>query len=337
MRAVVLDAPNKVSLQDVPGPGELRPGEARVRVLRVGVCGTDLHAYTGDQPMIAYPVIPGHELAVEVTVVGDGVDQPTVGSLCAVVPYVNCGNCEACSTGRTNACLHLKVLGVHVDGGMTEELNVPARLLVPAPGLHTDAVALVEMLAIGEHAVVRAGIGTEDRVTVVGAGPIGMGAAVAARRRTARVALVDVSEDRLRFAEERGLAIPVPSGAHLAERLAEAISGAPTVVIDATGSARAMAASAGLLGPGGRLVLVGHTGGQLTFDNQTLHRRELTVLASRNATKDDFESVMTDLGSGRTDVADWVTHRSSLKEVPREMATWAARPPGLVKALVQVA
>ena len=261
-------------------------------------------------------------------------------------PYLACGSCVACTRGRPNACTALQVLGVHVDGGMTDLLNLPSQLLVPADGLPPDAAALVEMLAIGEHAAARAAISGEDGVLVVGAGPIGLGGAAAALRRTTRVALYDLDQERVRFAGERGLGVPIvvesiPGAAPEAERLgtaiAEALGGAPDVVIDATGSARSMVSSASLLAPGGRLALVGHTNGPLPFDNQTLHRRELSVLACRNATRADFEAVLADLRSGALDVGPWITHRLPLESVPSSLAEFVGRPAGLVKALVEVA
>src|SRR5690606_15070120 len=144
-----------MSLTERPEPPPPGEGEALVRVLRVGVCGTDLHAFHGDQPMISYPLVLGHELAVEVLAVGPGAADLATGDVCTVVPYVDCGACLACAAGRPNACLNLRVLGVHVDGGMCDVLTVPARLLLRADDLPVDAVARVEMLAVGEHAVAR--------------------------------------------------------------------------------------------------------------------------------------------------------------------------------------
>ncbi len=342
LRAVRLERPGRAEVVSLSAPAPPGPDEATVRVLRVGVCGTDLHAYAGRQPMVAYPVVPGHELAVTVEALGD--DARTggvaVGDLCTVLPYVNCGDCAACRTGRTNACVRLRVLGVHVDGGLVERMNVPLRLLVPAGGLGPDAAALVEMLAIGEHAAARGRVAPEDRVLVVGLGPIGLGAALAALRRGARLGLVDTSAERRDFAASRGLGAPVDAagGADPEGRVREAFGGElATVVVDATGSVASMVASPRLLGPGGRLVLVGHTPHQLPFENQVLHQRELTVLASRNATRADFDAVMADMARNGPTALDWVTHRVALQDVPSSLEAWSERPAGLIKALVDAA
>lgn len=344
MLSVRLTAPGELSLAMLPPPAAPGPGEAQVRVLRVGVCGTDLHAFAGSQPMIAYPVVLGHELAVEVVALGppEGgapLDPVAPGDLCAVIPYVNCDSCTACDRGRPNACTRLQVLGVHVDGGLAELINVPARLLVRTPGLRADVVALVEMLAIGEHAAARVELAPGESALVIGAGPIGLGVAAAAKRRGAEVALHDLDASRLAYGADAGLgkAVRADGSADLRQALLAALGRLPDVVFDATGSAASMSGAPALVAPGGRLALVGHTGGALTFDNQVLHRAELTVLACRNATRTDFEAVIAGLRDCEPDVERWITHRAKLEEVVDALPDWVARPRGLVKAVVEVA
>lgn len=340
-----LHQPKHATLGQAPEPANPGAGEAQVRVLSAGVCGTDLHAYLGTQPMINYPLIPGHELAVVVEELHSDSGSKgglRVGDLCSVIPYLSCGTCSACSAGRENACPHLKVLGVHVSGGMTRRLTVPISNLVPANGRDSDLVAIVEMLAVGEHAVARGGVGTDDAVLVVGLGPIGLGAALAARRRGATLAVTDVDPFRVRLAASQGLGTPLTVGTapspELNDALAEALGRrAPSVVIDATGSVQAMANSVRLLAPGGRLVLIGHTRYDLTFDNQVVHQRELTVLASRNALRRDFENVLQHLYSEVAIVRSWVTHRAPLDRGPSALAAWSARPDGLIKGIIDIA
>src|SRR5690606_30320780 len=228
VRAVVLEAPGNLKLIDRPPLGAPGPGQARVRVHRVGVCGTDLHAYNGNQPMMAYPLILGHELAVEVLELGPetassatrtGAAMP--GDTCTVIPYLSCGHCIACRQGKENACTELEVLGVHRDGGLRDEFDLPAHLLIPANDLPNDTLALVEMLAIGEHAAARADITPNDTVLVIGAGPIGLGAMAAARQRSDRVLAWDLSSARLAFLSTLGIADPVraPDPSHLADEM----------------------------------------------------------------------------------------------------------------------
>lgn len=340
MRSVVLHNPNRIELTTTSEPAQPGPSEALVRVLRVGVCGTDIHAYLGNQPMMVYPVILGHELAVEVLALG--ADTGGLGirprDRCTVVPYVNCGSCGACARGRTNACERLSVLGVHEDGGLRERFVLPARLLIPANDLNHDQLALTEMLAIGEHAAARADLLPNDTVAVIGAGPIGLSTIAAARQRTTSVVGLDLSASRLAFLASTGLAEPVPAEGEVESQLRQHLGGdLPTVVIDATGNASSMQAAASLVAPGGRLVFVGHTKHDLTFANPLLHRRELSILASRNATRTDFENVLASLRSGAIDIAPWINARVDPAGFVRELPRWAKGPSEVVKAVVEFA
>lgn len=339
MRTVVLEAANKLAVHDRPTPPPPGTGEATVRVRMVGVCGTDLHAFNGDQPMMRYPVILGHELALEVTALGDGTDGlgVAVGDRCTAVPYVDCGRCSACRRGRPNACETLSVLGVHEDGGLREAFNLPARLLLPAGDLADDLLALVEMLAIGEHAVARAALSEDEVVLVIGAGPIGLGAIAAARQRSRRVLALDLSAARRAFLAALGTAEVIGSrpGVAVDALLRERLDGElPTAVLDATGSVASMNAAPNMVASGGRLVLIGHTAKALSFDNPTLHRRELSVLASRNATRTDFAAVLTHLRNGAIDPSAWITTRVGPEELVRDLPRWAAGPSEVVKAVV---
>src|SRR6187200_130629 len=178
MRTVVLEEPGRLAATSTRPPGGPPRGAALVRVHRVGVCGTDFHAWHGRQPFFTFPRILGHELGVEVLEVGDGVTAVSPGDRCAVEPYLNCGACAACRRGRGNCCERLQVLGVHVDGGMRELLHVPADKLHRSRALNLETLALVETLSVGAHAVARGRPTPSDLVLVVGAGPIGLSVAI---------------------------------------------------------------------------------------------------------------------------------------------------------------
>src|SRR5579884_1132253 len=155
MKALSLAAPKNWQRIDIPGPAAPGPGEALVRVHRVGICGTDLSGYLGKMPFFSYPRIPGHELGVEVEAVGPGVTEVRPGDRCSVEPYINDPNSYASRRGRPNCCEKLQVLGVHCDGGLRPRFLVPSRKLHPSRKLAFDQLALVETLAIGCHAVDR--------------------------------------------------------------------------------------------------------------------------------------------------------------------------------------
>jgi 2-desacetyl-2-hydroxyethyl bacteriochlorophyllide A dehydrogenase len=314
-------------------------GEARVRVRRVGVCGTDIHAFGGRQPFFTYPRVLGHELGVEILSVGPDVTRVRSGDRCSVEPYMNCERCIACRSGKPNCCTELRVLGVHVDGGMREEFTVPARKLHPSASLTFDQLALVETLAIGCHAVARAAVARDEFALVIGAGPIGLSVMQFAAQAEARVIALDVNAGRLEFCR-RALRVPHtvdPARGAPVEQLARITGGdLPTVVFDATGNPGSMMEAFAYPAHGGRLVLVGLFQGDVTFNDPNFHRRELTLLASRNALPADFARIIGLVEAHLIDTAPWITHRSPLSEVVGSFGSWTLPESGVIKAMIEV-
>lgn len=339
MKTVRLEAPGILSLVETGAPEAPLPGEALVRVRRVGVCGTDLHAFGGNQPFFTYPRVLGHELGVEVVSVGAGVANVRPGDLCSVEPYMNCQQCIACRRGKPNCCRELRVLGVHVDGGMREEIAVPARKLHPSATLAFDQLALVETLAIGCHAVGRASLERGEFALVVGAGPIGLAVMQFATEAGARVVALDVNSGRLDFCRK---ALGVPHAINAAdgpplESLLRITGGdLPTAVFDATGSSKSMTEAFNYPAPGGKLVFVGLFQGDVTFNDPNFHRRELTLLASRNAPPADFTRIIQLIESGRIDTTPWITHRAPLCGVVGAFPSWTRPESGVIKAMIEV-
>jgi 2-desacetyl-2-hydroxyethyl bacteriochlorophyllide A dehydrogenase len=337
MQRVVLEQPGRLVLSDGPPPGPPGPDEALVRVRRVGVCGTDFHAFKGDMPFFTYPRILGHELGVEV-LEAPGAAGVKRGDRCALAPYLECGRCVACRRGRPNCCVKLEVLGVHVDGGMRETLTVPARKLHPSGALSFEQLALVETLSIGAHAVGRAALEPGENVLVVGAGPIGLAVIQSALPAGVRLIATDVNESRLEFCR-RSLGVEHAFAADGAadEALAEITSGErATVVFEATGNAASMERSFDFVASGGKLVLVGICPSKIAFSDPELHRRELTVLSSRNALSADFARVLAAVEAGRLDTRPWVTHRARLSDLAHALPAWAEPQSGVLKAMVEV-
>lgn len=335
MRCVVLKEPYHLELREVaqPVPG---PGEALVRIRHVGVCGTDLHAFRGRQPYFAYPRVLGHELAAEIVDPGPSDWKP--GEICVVLPYLSCGRCVACRQGKTNCCTTLKVLGVHIDGGLQDFLALPATNLLRAEGLSPEQCALVENQSIGAHAVRRAQLQPGEWVLVIGTGAIGIGVIQFARLAGARVIALDLDEGRLDFCRrwlgvEHTLCAPEDPVTHLAE-LTEGEM--PMAVFEATGNPASMMAAFNYGAHGGRLVLVSIVQADITFADPELHRRELTVLSSRNATREDFEQVMAGMRSGKVVTESLTTHRVGLAEVPTVLPEWIKPGSGVIKAIVSL-
>ncbi len=338
MKTVRLEEPGRFVLTETPEPARPGPGEARVRVRRVGVCGTDLHAFRGRQPFFQYPRILGHELGVMVEEVGPDVVGLAPGDRCAVEPYLNCGRCVACRRGKTNCCAELKVLGVHIDGGLREWLIVPANKLHKSSKLTLDQLALAETLGIGAHAVDRARLAPGETALVVGAGPIGLSVIPFAQVAGARVIVMDVNADRLDFCRRQaGVSEVVDGSTDPTAALRELTSGEmPTTVFDATGNPQSMARSFHLVAPGGTLVYVGLFQGDVTFPDPDFHRRELSLLATRNATGADFTRIIQRIESGQIDTTPWITHRATLDEMIEPFPSWLQPENRVIKAMISV-
>ncbi|AMR32274.1 alcohol dehydrogenase [Mucilaginibacter sp. PAMC 26640] len=312
------------------------PGNALIKIKRIGICGTDLHAYEGTQPFFSYPRILGHELSGELINAGGAVGFEK-GEAVTFIPYYNCGHCIACRSGKPNCCVSIQVCGVHTDGGMAEYVQVPARLLVKGEGLSYDALALVEPLAIGAHGVCRAEIKKDEFVLVVGAGPIGLGIMEFAKLVGGRVIAADMNGQRLQFCQEKlkvEFTINVQTE-DMTTRLQEITDGdMPTVVIDATGSQKAINNGFYYLAHGGRYVLVGLQKGELIVSHPEFHKREATLMSSRNATREDFEQVIKEITSGNIKPETYITNRVKFDEVSDKFESWLNPANGVIKAMV---
>lgn len=316
----------------------LTPGNAIIKIKRIGICGTDLHAFEGTQPFFNYPRILGHELSGEL-VEADGAEGFEPGEAVTFSPYFNCGHCIACRSGKPNCCTDIKVCGVHVDGGMVEYLSVPSRTLLHGEGLSFDELALVEPLAIGAHGVRRAGVQKDEFVLVIGAGPIGLGTMEFARIAGAKVIALDINDARLQFCKDR-LKIPHVVNAKspdVMEQLKAITNGdMPTVVIDATGSLRAIENAFQYMAHGARFVLIGLQKENITFSHTEFHKREGTLMSSRNATAEDFEHVIKSMKSGLVEPTNYITHKVQFEEVGAQFESWLNPATGVIKAMVEL-
>ncbi len=322
MRRILLNAPGELVDLRVPRPVP-SSGQALVRVRRVGVCGSDFHALAGRHPIYTYPRVLGHELAGEIVELPEDVQGLRVGDHCAIEPYMSCGHCRTCRVGRTNCCEHLRLIGVHVDGGMQGFLSVQTNLLHKSESLSLDQLALVETLGIGAHAVKRSQLRAGEEVLVIGGGPIGLGVSQFAVAMGARVVVVETNEWRRHFAQRLDLDVyPAPDG-----RQAD-------VVFDATGNATVMTNSLNYVAPGGRLVFVGLTRDPIQIDDALLHRREITIYASRNSSG-QFPAIMRMLEQNQINTKPWITDRIGLEEVPARLKELAAKV-AMMKAVVEV-
>ncbi len=334
MDAVVCAAPGKLEVQQRPIPRRA-DDEVLIRVRRVGVCGTDMHIFRGTQPYLSYPRIMGHELAGEV-VEAPADSRLKAGDPVYVVPYMSCGRCAACAKGKTNCCMNIQVLGVHRDGGLVQFLSVPQRFVFSAAGITLEQAAMIEFLAIGAHAVRRAGLQPQQRVLVSGAGPIGIACALFATLAGTQVTVLDTREDRLAFCRDRIGVHQALSAKEVGEAELAALTDGNLfdVVFDATGNSSAMEAGFKYIAHGGTYVLVSVVSANITFSDPDFHRREATLMGSRNATSQDFEFVLDAIRAGRVPTDALNTHAATLSEVPAVLPQWMNPEAGVIKAIV---
>ena len=335
MLTVVCQSPGVLRAEDRPEPVR-GDADVLVRVKRVGVCGTDLHIFTGDQPYLAYPRVMGHEFSGVVAEAPAG-SPLAAGDPVFVMPYLSCGQCVACRCGKTNCCVNIQVLGVHRDGAFAELLAVPQAFVHKAEGVSLDQAAMVEFLAIGAHAVRRGDVGPGQRVLVVGTGPIGMAALIFSRLRGAPVTALDTRAERISFCvQSLGAEAGVLVGADDEARLAELTGGEFfDVVFDATGNRHAMERGFRFVAHGGRYVLVSIVRDSISFADPEFHKRETTLLGSRNATVEDFQTVLAAMRSGRIPDRALNTHRLPLHDVPAAFAMLLDPAQRVIKAIVE--
>jgi 2-desacetyl-2-hydroxyethyl bacteriochlorophyllide A dehydrogenase len=340
MKALLLEQPGHfryVNITDI-NKMVLADHEVLAKVHCIGICGTDYHAFKGNQPFFQYPRILGHELGVEVISIGKSVTLVKPGNHCAVEPYLNCGHCDACTRGKGNCCEHLQVMGVHIDGGMKEYCIVPEHKLHTSEKLSFEELALAETLSIGAHAVNRAEIMLKDTVLVVGAGPIGLSVMEFAQMRAAKVIAADVSIHRLDFCQEHQKADTVILlGQNPIHQIRNALNGIlPSIVLDATGNSEAMMQTFDYAAHGGKIVFVGLFRGNISFDDPGFHRKELTLLATRNSLPGDFKNIINLLEEKKIDTGSWITNHVAFDDVIREFKRLSLPESRVIKAIINL-
>lgn len=315
MRRIVIPEPGKIQFQEVPEP-KSKADEALLKVRYVGICGTDLHTYRGSNLLVRYPVVPGHELCCEVI---ESKDKFSPGDVVVVEPLLPCGHCYPCRLGRYNCCEHLRVLGVQTDGGMAEEIALPLNLLYRLPrGADPSCGPLVETLSIGYHACNRARVESGDDVLVIGAGPVGSGAALIAKERGARVAIVDKLETRLRLSKELGVDFCLQADGEMESQIIRKLGLRPSVVIEAVGNPRTLELGLQIVSAAGRVVFVGWTAESPQWRPDFFLKKEIDLLGSRNS-RGVFPEVIDFYWRNQSNVKRLVTHRFRMDQIEEAM------------------
>lgn len=336
MKSIVCEQPNQFMMTEKEIPA-LQKGEALIRIRRVGICGTDFHAYRGRQPYFSYPRVLGHELSGEVAEIGPNQEGIAVGDRVAIIPYLSCGVCIACRNGKSNCCTELQVLGVHADGGMQEYMTVPTDYLMQTNAISLDQAATVECLSIGAHAVRRAELKKAEYVVVIGAGPIGLGVMKYAKLAGANVIALDMNDQRLQFCKNWAqVDYTINAGSEDAlEQLRTITNGDfATAVFDVTGNASSMNQAYRYVAHGGRLVYVGLVQADISMPDPELHKRELTLLSSRNATREDFEYVVQTIREGHVNTEAFITSKTEFEQIIEKFEAFMQPESGTIKAMI---
>lgn len=338
MKSIILEKPFSFQYRETAFDNTIAAHELLLKIHTIGICGTDYHAYKGNQPFFSYPRRLGHELGAEIVAVGSEVNENNYppGSRVSVEPYLHCGTCGACMRGHINCCENLQVIGVHSDGGMVEYLKLPANKVHISTKLSFEQLALVETLAIGCHAVERAAIVPNDFVLVIGAGPIGLSVIEFARLKRNTIFVLDRDENRLAFCAENYQVKTVLRTGSSEFDLDDYLPEKPTIIIDATGNEQSMNGNVKMAAHGGKIVFVGLHQGNVVFKDTDFHRRELALLSSRNALPADFEFIIQKMEEGVIDTSKWITHRADFDNMSKHFNEWLDPVNRVIKAMVTI-
>lgn len=334
MKALSITGPHSTSYMECPTPTPSRE-EVLLRVRRVGFCGSDLNTFRGLNPLVNYPRIPGHEIAGYVEATGADVpEQFSPGVLATALPYTACGVCNACQTNRANACRNNQTLGVQRDGAMAQFITLPWQKLILSPHLSELELALIEPLSVGFHAVNRGRVGCKDTVLILGCGMIGLGAiASAGLDRSARVIAVDIDDMKLELAIKCGATHVINSKREpLSEAIDQLTQGhGAQVVIEAAGLPDTFRAAVDLAAFAGRVVYIGYAKEPVSYETKYFVMKELDILGSRNATREDFDRAIRLLESSRYPAQQTVTHQVDFTAAADALANWSSAPSSVTK------
>lgn len=311
MKAVVISEVGKIEIQERPMPTPQK-GEALLKILHGGICGSDLGAYRGLNPYISYPRVPGHEFSAEIVEVEDNDLGLKKGMLVTANPYFNCGECYSCQRGFVNCCETNQTMGVQREGGFSEYITMPMQRIIPSGGLDAETLALIEPFAISYHGIKRAEVKAGEKVLVMGAGTIGILAMEAAKLAGAKVYVSDISQGKLDLATEFGA-----DGTILNSSPEDFTKGVETatdgngfdVVVEAAGLASTFQNALDSVAFRGRIIQIGVSKQTLDFDFTTIQRKELAIFGSRNAVKEDFEELIALVSENQLDLTKIVTAR----------------------------
>lgn len=333
MKALSLFKEGDLRLIDVPEPIPV-PGALLLQIEMVGLCGTDLNSFRGRNPLVTYPRILGHEIAATVL---EGTAKVPAGTRVTVHPYTHCGQCASCRRGRPNACKNNQTLGVQRDGALTERLYMPETSVYPSE-MSFQELALVEPLTVGFHAVARGRVTPDDVVAIFGCGGIGLGAIAGTASRGARTIAIDVDDAKLRTAQAVGATDLIDAATeNVSDRLRSLTGGhGPDLIIEAIGLPETFRMAVEEVAFTGRVVYIGYAKEPVAYETKLFVQKELDILGSRNALREDFISVISMLEEGHFPVDAVISAKVTMEETPGILSSWANTPSAFTKIMVDL-
>ena len=308
MKAIVIDTPNKIEIKEIPMP-EVKENEALLKVKCVGICGADVASYTGNQPFTTYPRIPGHEFSAEIVQIPENDKGLKVGDIVTCNPYFNCGECYSCERGFVNCCTDNQTMGVQRDGAFCEYIAMPVERIFPGKGLSAEELALIEPFSISQHAISRATIKESDTVLVVGAGPIGLFALLAAKQKCKKIVVADILDNRLNLAKEYGADAVVNTKTQSIEEFTKEFTDGRgfDVCIEACGAPETFLNCIDCAAFAANIILIGNGKRETNFVHSIILKKELNIHGSRNALNADFINNINLVADKKADVMKMVS------------------------------
>ena len=322
MKAMYIKAPGQVEFKDIEMPVR-KKGEVLLKILYGGICGSDLGSYKGTFAYFDYPRIPGHGLRA--------------GMVVTCNPYFNCGHCYSCEHGTVNACMDNQTMGCQRDGAFQEYITMPEERVYDGKGLDPRLLAAIEPFCISYHGVSRAGVTEGDRVLVVGAGTIGVLAAVAAKAKGAQVYISDVSQGKLKMATEFGVdGVLLNDSSEAFNRKVSDITDGDgfDVTIEAVGLPSTFQNCIDAACFGGKVAVIGVGKKNLDFNFTLLQKKELNVFGSRNALKKDFVELIDLVKEGNTPVERIITNMYRFEDGAMAFHDFANNPGNMLKVIL---
>ena len=337
MKAIVIEKPGQIEIKEIPMP-EVKDNEALLKVKYVGICGADVASYTGNQPFTTYPRIPGHEFSAEIVTIPENDKGLKAGDIVTCNPYFNCGECYSCERGFVNCCTDNQTMGVQRDGAFCEYIAMPVERIFKGEGLSAEELSLIEPFSISQHAVSRATIKETDTVLVVGAGPIGLFALLAAKQKCKKIVVADILDNRLSLAKEYGADAVVNTKTQSLEAFTNEFTEGRgfDVCIEACGAPETFLNCIDCAAFAANIILIGNGKRETSFVHSIILKKELNIHGSRNALNADFINNIRIVADKKADVMKMVSGIYAMENATAAFEALKNNDGTLAKILIKI-